>query len=140
MKQAAVRGYGARVVLCDPNQAAREKAAQELMSAMESEGSSTSGAPARLVRFVHPYDERLVIAGQGTLALEMLDQARVGAHGGDGQEHFGLPSWPSRPKDAPPLDIVVAPVGGGGMLSGVATAVKGVDERIVVIGAEPAGE
>ena len=63
---------------------------------------------------VHPYDDVTVIAGQGTAALELLEAV-------------------------PDLDVVVAPVGGGGLLSGTAIAAKGVRPGIVVLGAEPAG-
>jgi len=63
---------------------------------------------------VHPYDDVAVIAGQGTAVLELLDEV-------------------------PDLDIVVAPVGGGGLLAGTAIAAKGVRPDIVVLGAEPAG-
>ena len=63
---------------------------------------------------VHPYDDYDVIAGQGTAALELL--AEVGD-----------------------LDAIIAPVGGGGLLSGTAIAAKGVAPRITVLGAEPAG-
>ena len=61
---------------------------------------------------VHPYDNFNVICGQGTASLELLDEVKS-------------------------LDIVVAPVGGGGMLSGTSTFIKGADEKIKVIGAEP---
>ena len=61
---------------------------------------------------VHPYDNYNVICGQGTAALELLEVR----------------------KD---LDIVVAPIGGGGLMSGTCTAVKGVNDKIMVIGAEP---
>lgn len=63
---------------------------------------------------VHPYDDFAVIAGQGTATLELLDEV-------------------------PDLDTVVAPVGGGGLLSGTAIAAKGVRPKIEVLGAEPAG-
>jgi threonine dehydratase len=63
---------------------------------------------------VHPYDSVAVIAGQGTAALELLH-----AH--------------------PDLEAVVAPVGGGGLISGTAIATHGMDPRIAVYGAEPAG-
>jgi threonine dehydratase len=63
---------------------------------------------------VHPYDDAAVIAGQGTAAMELLEAV-------------------------PDLDAVVAPVGGGGLLSGTAIAAKGLRERIEVLGAEPAG-
>jgi len=63
--------------------------------------------------FVHPSDDLRVIAGQGTCALEILS-------------------------DVPDLDIIVAPVGGGGLLSGTAIAARAVSPRTRVIGAEPA--
>jgi threonine dehydratase len=63
---------------------------------------------------VHPYDDPAVIAGQGTAALELLE-----AH--------------------PDLEVVVTPVGGGGLISGTAIATHGVNPRIAVYGAEPAG-
>jgi threonine dehydratase len=63
---------------------------------------------------VHPYDDDRVIAGAGTAALELLE-------------------------DVPDLDVLVAPVGGGGLCSGTAIAAHGIDTRLRVIGAEPAG-
>jgi len=62
---------------------------------------------------VHPFDDARVIAGQGTAALELIDAS-------------------------PELDIVIAPVGGGGLLSGTAVAVKSLDRSVRVFGAEPA--
>lgn len=64
--------------------------------------------------FVHPYDDPLVMAGQGTVGLEMLDDAPV------------------------PLDVVVVPIGGGGLIAGVATAVKGRRPEVEVIGVQTA--
>jgi len=61
--------------------------------------------------FVHPYEDPLVIAGQGTVALEMLEAV-------------------------PDLDILVVPVGGGGLISGMAVAAKAVNSKIQVFGAE----
>ncbi|MCB1652220.1 MAG: threonine ammonia-lyase [Alphaproteobacteria bacterium] len=61
--------------------------------------------------FIHPFDDEAVAAGQGTLALEMLEQV-------------------------PDLDVVVVPIGGGGLIAGVATALKGVKPDIEVIGAQ----
>ncbi len=64
--------------------------------------------------FVHPYDNDDVIAGQGTCALEFL-------------------------REIPGLDIIIAPVGGGGLLGGTAIAVKAMNPNIQVFGAEPLG-
>ena len=101
VKRRAVQGYGARLVECEPTLAAREKALAEVLDA-------TGAAP------VHPYDDADVIAGQGTAALELLEQAG-------------------------PLDAIVAPVGGGGLVSGTAIAATGVDPRVRIFAAEPAG-
>ena len=100
VKRAATEGYGATVVPCEPTLADRE------------------GTVARLIHehgytLVHPFDDDRVIAGQGTAAWELLDQAG-------------------------PLDMVIAPVGGGGLLAGTALAVKGRSPATRVIGAEPA--
>jgi threonine dehydratase len=70
-------------------------------------------AAERDLTFVHPYDDPLIIAGQGTLALEML--AAV-----------------------PDLDVLVVPIGGGGLIAGVATAAKGIKPEIEVIGVQAA--
>jgi threonine dehydratase len=64
--------------------------------------------------FVHPFDEPLVIAGQGTLALEML-------------------------ADHPDLEVIVAPVGGGGMLSGISIAARDLAPEVELIGVQSAG-
>jgi threonine dehydratase len=63
--------------------------------------------------FIHPYDDRAIIAGQGTLALELL-------------------------QDAPDLDMLVIPVGGGGLISGCAVAAKALKPEITIIGVEVA--
>ena len=78
---------------------------------------ATERALAEVVRetgayFVHPYDNPQVIAGQGTSALELLDQV-------------------------PDLDVIITPVGGGGLLSGTAITVSGLSSGVRVIGAEP---
>jgi threonine dehydratase len=100
VKRAATEGYGARVVACEPTLASREATvAQEI----DSHGFT----------LIHPFNDWNVIAGQGTAALELLEQAG-------------------------PLDVVMAPVGGGGLLSGTALAVKGRFPETRVIGAEPA--
>jgi threo-3-hydroxy-L-aspartate ammonia-lyase len=100
IKRAATEGYGARVVPCEPTLADREATVARLIAEHGYE-------------LVHPYDDWRVIAGQGTAALELLEQAG-------------------------PLDVVVAPCGGGGLLSGTAIAVKSTSPATRVIGAEPA--
>lgn len=62
---------------------------------------------------VHPFDDKHVIAGQGTIGLEIMDQA-------------------------PDVDIIVIPVGGGGMISGISRAVKEINPSVRIIGVEPA--
>jgi threonine dehydratase len=100
VKVEAVRGYGARIVFSGNQPLDRERALADVVSA--------SGA-----EFVHPSDDLRVIAGQGTCALEIME-------------------------DAPDLDMIITPVGGGGLLSGTALAVHGISPRTRVIGAEPA--
>ncbi|KAF8519997.1 serine racemase [Hysterangium stoloniferum] len=112
VKKAAVRGYGADVTECAPTLQAREDTAAQVIK-MES-----SKDPARKVEFVPPYDDVRIIAGQGTIAVEFLEQARMMDR---------------------PLDVIIAPVGGGGMLSGVALATKSLGPNVWVVGAEPAG-
>jgi len=97
----AVRGYGATITFCAATQQAREEAAAEIVQ-------RTGGV------LIPPYDHPLVIAGQGTIALEFLH-------------------------DHPELEELVVPIGGGGMISGVAIAAKALKPSIRVIGAEPAG-
>lgn len=84
------------------------------VSADSREDALREEAARRSLPVVHPYDEPDVMAGQGTAGLELLD-------------------------DAPGLDAVVVPVGGGGLLSGVATAVKGRSPGTAVVGVEPEG-
>ena len=100
VKVEAVRGYGARIVFSGSAPLDREKAVEGVVKETGAE-------------FIHPSDDLRVIAGQGTCALEILEEV-------------------------PDLDIVVAPVGGGGLLSGTAIAVRGVSPRTRTIGAEPA--
>jgi threonine dehydratase len=99
VKRAAVEGYGGRITFCAPALEAREKTLEEVIA--------RTGAGA-----VHPYDDGRVIAGQGTAALELLEEV-------------------------PDLDAVIAPVGGGGLLSGTAVAARGVRPGIRVLGSEP---
>jgi threonine dehydratase len=100
VKRAAVAGYGGKITFCAPTQPAREAACAELVR--------STGAT-----LVHPYDDETVIAGQGTAALELLEEV-------------------------PDLDAILAPVGGGGLLSGTLVAAKGVRPDVRVIGCEPA--
>jgi threonine dehydratase len=99
-KLAAVRSLGAQVLLCEPTLAARE--------AMAAQVASQSGA-----LFIHPYDDPYVIAGQGTIALELLEQV-------------------------PQLEWLLCPVGGGGLASGLGVAVKALRPDIHLIAVEPA--
>ena len=100
LKVAATRGYGAEVVLYDRlGGENREEIARRIVE----EGGAA---------LVPPFDDDAVIAGQGTLALELLE-------------------------DVPDLDVIVTPCGGGGLLSGVAIAAKGVHPKIRLWGVEP---
>lgn len=101
VKKAAVLGYGAEVVSCANSLAARESACNDLIAG-------------RGLSLVHPYNDERVMAGAGTAAHELLEEAG-------------------------PLDLVLAPVGGGGLLGGTAVATRGVNPRTVVMGVEPAG-
>ena len=77
----------------------------------ESVGETMRMAQEKGMTFIHPFYDEAVVAGQGTLGLEMLEQR-------------------------PDLDVVVVPIGGGGLIAGAATAVKGVKPEIEVIGAQ----
>lgn len=100
MKQAAVRRYGGEVVLSEPTLEDRERAARQLMET-------------KRAVLIHPYDDFQVMAGQGTTALEFLEQM-------------------------PELDLLLCPVGGGGLLSGVAVAGKSIKPTLRILGVEPA--
>ncbi len=97
----AVREYGAEISFCPPQTSAREQLTAEIQK--------EKGAI-----FIPPYDHPSVIAGQGTIGLELLEQI----------EH---------------VDAIVTPIGGGGLISGVATAIKALRPEIRIIGAEPLG-
>jgi len=99
VKKNAVAGYGAEITFCKPTLQAREDTTRLIME--------RTGAT-----LVHPYDNFNVICGQGTAALELLQEKRD-------------------------LEIVIAPIGGGGLMSGTSTCVKGINKNIQVIGAEP---
>lgn len=98
-KQAATRGYGAEVIIYDPTKGDRKQIAESL--------SAEHG-----YSLIPPYDHARVLAGQGTAALELVEE--VGA-----------------------LDYMLTPVGGGGLLSGTAIATKGASPDCKVIGVEP---
>jgi threonine dehydratase len=100
-KLASVRRFGAEVILCEPTLASRESTAR---SVVERTGAA----------FIHPYNDLRVMAGQGTTALELLE-------------------------DVPDLTDILCPVGGGGLISGIATAVKSINPEIHVFGVEPQG-
>ncbi|MCX6561025.1 MAG: pyridoxal-phosphate dependent enzyme [Candidatus Aminicenantes bacterium] len=99
VKKAAVAGYGARIVYCEPTNEAREAALAEVVK--------ETGAA-----FVHPSNDPLVIAGQGTAAMELLEEI-------------------------PGLDVVMAPIGGGGLMSGTAVAVSALAPKTRIVAAEP---
>jgi threonine dehydratase len=99
VKKNAVAGYGAEITFCKPTLKDREETTRIII---EKTGAT----------LVHPYDNFNVICGQGTAALELLEQQNN-------------------------LDMIIAPVGGGGLMSGTSTTVKGINNRIKVIGAEP---
>ncbi len=101
LKRAATEGYGAEVVEFDRYRDDREALARSL-------------AAERELTLVHPFDNPMVMAGQGTVALELLDQAGPAA-----------------------LDALVVSVGGGGLISGCATAVSALMPGTRVIGVEP---
>jgi len=98
LKVVNTRSHGARVVLYGSNY---EEAHEEARRLEATEG----------LVFVHPFDDPAVIAGQGTVALEILEQV-------------------------PDLEAVLVPVGGGGLVSGMATALKAVAPKVNVIGVE----
>ena len=101
VKKAAVAGYGAEIDFCAPTLAARETTLEDIVTRTKA-----------LV--VHPYDDSRVIAGQGTVALELLDAL-------------------------PDLDLVLAPIGGGGLTAGTALTVKSLSPGTRVIAVEPQG-
>ena len=77
----------------------------------ESVGETMRLAKESGLTFIHPFDDEIIVAGQGTLGLEMME-------------------------DQPDLDVIIVPIGGGGLIAGVATAVKGINPEIEVIGAQ----
>ena len=99
VKMRAVEGYGARVVLCEPTEAAREATCADVIS--------STGAT-----LIHSFENEEVMAGQGTTAVELLE-------------------------DVPDLDLVMCPIGGGGLLCGTAVAAKSMRPSVKVIAIEP---
>jgi threonine dehydratase len=100
VKVAATKAYGAHVVL-------------EGETVSEAQARAEVEARERGLIWVHPYDDRHVIAGQGTIALEMLEEE-------------------------PGLDALIIPIGGGGLISGMATAAKAIKPAIEIVGVESA--
>lgn len=101
IKLEAIRGYGAEIVECEVAQASRDAATRIELERRHS-------------AFVHPFNDRRVIAGQASATFELLE-------------------------DRPAIDTVIAPVSGGGLLSGTALAAHAIARSIRVFGAEPAG-
>jgi threonine ammonia-lyase medium form len=99
-KVEATEGYGAKVIL----HGSVSDLFPKMREIQQAEGQT----------FVHPFDDLLVIAGHGTLGLEILD-------------------------DGPTPDVVFVPVGGGGLISGVAAAIKLSNPHVRIIGVEPVG-
>ena len=100
VKIRAIEGYGAQIVFCEPTEEAREATCAEVIK--------KTG-----VTLIHSFENEHVIAGQGTAAVELLE-------------------------DVPGLDVIICPVGGGGLLSGTAIAAKSMRPEIKVIAVEPA--
>src|SRR6476646_42312 len=100
VKIRAVESHGAQIVFCEPTEEAREKTCAEVIK--------KTGA-----MLIHSFENEYVMAGQGTAALELVE-------------------------DIPSLDVVMCPVGGGGLLCGTAVAAKSLQPKIKVIAVEPA--
>ncbi|GIX37849.1 MAG: serine/threonine dehydratase [Silanimonas sp.] len=116
IKREAIARNGARIVDCEVGQSARDEATRAVLD-------DTGG------ELIHPFNDARVIAGQGTATLELLGQVerRARARAGDGDE------------PRPVLDLVLAPLSGGGLMSGTALAAHGIDPRIRALAAEPEG-
>jgi len=97
----AVEHFGGRITYCEPTSAAREATCARVIA--------ETGAT-----LIHPFLDERVIAGQGTVALELLE-------------------------DVPALNAIVCPVGGGGLLAGTVITAKGMKPSLLVVAAEPAG-
>lgn len=114
-------GIPATIVMPAPTPTVKVENTRALGAQVVLEGESLEEAAAyahqlgaeKQLTFVHPYDDRRVIAGQGTIALEMLSKV-------------------------PDLDIIIVPIGGGGLISGIAVAAKAIKPDIKVIGVQAA--
>lgn len=121
-RAAKLRGIPAYIVMPNNVPLAKRAAVERLGGKIvlcEPNVPAREAAAAKLVTdtgatLIHPFDDLRVMAGQGTATLELLEQA-------------------------PDLDIIVAPIGGGGLISGTAVAAHGLKPGIRVIGSEPAG-
>jgi threonine dehydratase len=100
-KVAATRGYGAEVVLHGTIWDEANEKAKQLASS-------------RGLTYIHPFDDPELVAGQGTLGLEIHD-------------------------DFPQADVVVVPIGGGGLISGVSMALKAINPKVRIVGVESSG-
>jgi len=101
VKVDAVKGYGADIIFCEPNQQARETALQQIVEKTGSE-------------FIHPYNDYRVITGQATAAKELMEEL-------------------------PGLDFIIAPVGGGGLLTGTLLSAHYFSPSTIVYAGEPEG-
>ncbi|MCB2194344.1 MAG: pyridoxal-phosphate dependent enzyme [Bacteroidetes bacterium] len=99
IKKKAVEGYGAKITFCKPTLQAREETLKEVQN--------ETGAT-----FIHPYHNFNVICGQGTAAVEFLEEVSD-------------------------LDVIIAPIGGGGLMSGTVLSAKAINPELKVFGAEP---
>jgi threonine dehydratase len=99
VKVEAVINYGAEVTFCEASLDARENILKEVVN-------RTGATP------IHPYNDSRIVAGQGTAAIEFIEEY-------------------------PDLDVIMTPIGGGGLISGTALAVKSLNPSIEVIGTEP---
>lgn len=96
-----VEAYGGKITFSEPTQAAREAACGRILEET-------------LANLVHPFEDERVMAGQGTAALELLEEV-------------------------PDLDYILCPVGGGGLLGGTAVAARALRPSVKIVGTEPAG-
>jgi len=99
-KRNLIENLGAKIVECEAQVESREKT---LLKVQKATGATV----------IHPYNDYRIMSGQGTVALELLEQV-------------------------PDLDMVLVPIGGGGLISGIAVAVSEITPKINVVGAEPA--